>query len=256
MDQVIDWLKESVVTWSNIIFAVIWMVVGILLTWPIKKSLAYLRAPRIELAPDKRNPITVIFKREMITNDKGTKNYVLRLIVKNVRWEDWTIGKIIPKCEWTRTRKADKCYFVIYFFDQAGNTVCQEPMLARISLPNHVYAAVYGLPMASRDVDIYPNQEFYLDLAIKLEESNECYGLWHQNAYSCVEAVIERNVLISRHEAYWRETDEIWRLESGIYKIMIKTYTDGQILKQDYFQLKNLPEQFKVKKIAKFKHVS
>ena len=90
---------------------------------------------------------------------------------------------------------------------------------------------------------------------IRLEGSNECYGLWHQAGYSCKESVTDQNVLITNQEASWRTTDELWQLESGIYKIIIEAYADGQRLKRDYFQLMNLDNQFKVDKIPKFKHV-
>jgi hypothetical protein len=255
MDQFIVWLKESV-TPQNIVFALAWMVVGTILSWPITKGLEYLRTPKIEFTPDERNPTPVIFKREMVINDRGTKNYVLRLIVKNVRWEDGMLGKIVPERRWSRTRKAEQCCFDVCFFDQAGNSVCQEPMLARITVPDDVVWSVYKLPLAYHHVDIHPNQAFYVDLVIKLEGSNECYGLWHQTGYSCIESVTDPNVLISRNEANWRKTDEIWRLESGIYKIMIKTYSDGQILKRDYLQLINLHDQFRVEKTSRFKYTN
>lgn len=255
--QIITWLKQSI-TPENIVFAIAWLIAGAILSWPIKKGLEYLRTPKIRFTPDKHNPTTIVFfKREMIVNDKGTKNDVLRLIVKNVCWEDGIIGKIIPKCKWIRTRKAEKCHFFVTFFDQAGKTVCQEPMLARISVPSDADWPVKKLPLSYHHLDIYPNQAFCVDIVIKLEGSCECYGLWHQTGYSCIESVTDPNVLVSRNEAYWRTTDEMWRLESGIYKIIIEAHTDdGQMLKRDYFQLVNSDNQFKVEKIPKFKHVN
>ncbi len=206
--------------------------------------------------PDEHNPIKVIFKREAVTNEKGTKNYVLRLIIKNVRWEDETIGKIVPKCKWTRTRKAEKVYVYVHFFNQEGKSIVKQPMAARLSEPIHANRLSYQLPLALHSQTIYPNMEFCVDLVIKLEGASECYGLWRQNAYSSVESVTNSNVFINGEEAGWRKTDEMWRLESGIYKIIIEAYTEGQILKRDYFQLINLDDQFKVEKTPKFKQVN
>jgi hypothetical protein len=257
MYQIITWLNESI-TPQNIVFAVAWIIVAAILSRPIKKGLQYLRTPKIRFTPDEHNPTTIVFfKIWPMVNDKGTKNHVLRLIVKNVCWENWTIGKIIPKCKWTRTRKAEKCHFFVTFFDQAGKTVCQEPMLARISVPCDADSPVKKLPLSYHYLDIYPNQEFYVDLVIKLEGSSECYGLWHLLDYSCKKSVTDPDVLTVRWDASWRTTDELWRLESGIYKIMIEAHTvHRQMLKRDYFQLVNLDNQFKVEKIPKFKHVN
>lgn len=253
MDQVINFLKK-IITWENIGFGILWgILINVIFNWPIKICWNNLRLPRIYISPDDNNPFTVIFKDLTYVNDKGSKNYLLRLKAKNVPWNDRKVIKKISIPSWIRTRKAEKCYFWIYFFDESGFPLFQEPMLSRIGGENCDGMTTYTLPWAVHIVDIYPNHEFYLDLVIRLEGADDCYGLWHMSPYSCIESVTNVNSLITKNEANWRKTDEIWRLGTGVYKVMIEACSEGQILKKEYLELTNLPDQFKIEKIHKFK---
>jgi hypothetical protein len=73
------------------------------------------------------------------------------------------------------------------------------------------------------------------------------------SSYSRNKSVTNVNSLIIKTQDNWRKTDEIWRLGTGVYKVIIEACSEGQILKKEYLELTNLPGQFKVEKIQKFK---